>query len=488
MNEMNKEYKIIEGNCLEKLKSIEDNSIDAIITDPPYELGFMGKKWDNTGITFKKELWEECLRVLKSGGYLLSFGGTRTYHRMTCAIEDAGFVIKDCIVWSYGSGFPKSLNLGKALDKMNCIEREILARNPASRENGDRTNSLFKFKNKTIYFSKGNSEWEGWGTALKPAIEPIVVARKPLSEKTIVLNVLKWSCGGINIDGCKINFEMSQETDKRIGTNEVRGSKKGLNPNSTSIFGSKIASYQGQMYRGGRFPANLIWTHHPDCQETEEYEIVKGQKHGVRTKNFGSEEEAIEGGNETGGEMNEPDTIFKKWNCVEGCPTKMFPNNTGAFAKVNIGQKGFGGVIYDKYKSGGDGGKSFYDNGALGNASRFFKCCEWEEEDFTPIIYQAKASKSERNEGLTTRNFHPTVKPVKLMSYLVRLITKKGGIVLDPFCGSGSTGIGAIREGMKFIGIEMTKEYIPIAEARIENEINKIKSKPTLKDFEEGIK
>ncbi|MBC8389816.1 MAG: site-specific DNA-methyltransferase [Actinobacteria bacterium] len=195
---------ILQGDCLEKLKELDDNSVDSIVTDPPYELGFMHKKWDSSGISYNVDLWKECLRVLKPGGHLLSFGGSRTYHRMACAIEDAGFEIRDMIEWVYGSGFPKSLNIGKKIDQLQGNEREEVLRNPyADGHIRKATGNIKKAKDNVKFLSeyklkdglrkdtKGSSEWEGWGTALKPAHEPIVVARKPLSEKTIAKNVLK---------------------------------------------------------------------------------------------------------------------------------------------------------------------------------------------------------------------------------------------------------------------------------------------------------
>ncbi len=253
--------KIIQGDCIKEMKKLEINSVDAIITDPPYGIGFMGKEWDNfkpttisqgmdkdkrpktqiastrisniagtydlslSGNTkfmmWWKEVATECLRVLKPGGFLLSFGGTRTYHRLVCGIEDAGFEIRDTIMWLYGSGFPKSLNIGKQIDKIQNNEREIIGEKV--RGNVEKAKKGVTFagadankNNKDIFgygkeiLTKGNSEWEGWGTALKPAFEPIVVARKPLSEKNVALNVLKWGTGGINIDACRVGTSGSE--------------------------------------------------------------------------------------------------------------------------------------------------------------------------------------------------------------------------------------------------------------------------------------
>jgi len=247
---------IIEGDCLEVMRELPDNSIDAVVTDPPYELGFMGKKWDSTGIAYNVELWQEVLRVLKPGGHLLSFGGTRTYHRMACAIEDAGFEIRDQMQWIYGSGFPKSMDISKAIDKQAGAKREVIGRNPNSRENCNKSNTLYQSGTvgKTDYITAPATpeakQWEGWGTALKPANEPIVVARKPLSEKTIADNVLKWGTGGINIDGCRI------PTDETI-TNHSRSTESSK---SKGKYGDSRAqeTHQTQGQKLGRFPANVI--------------------------------------------------------------------------------------------------------------------------------------------------------------------------------------------------------------------------------------
>ncbi|HHW90957.1 MAG TPA: site-specific DNA-methyltransferase, partial [Clostridiales bacterium] len=205
-------------DCLEGMKLLDDNSVDSIVTDPPYELGFMGKKWDSTGVAYNVELWKECLRVLKPGGHLLAFGGTRTYHRMTCAIEDAGFEIRDCIQWLYGSGFPKSHDISKAIDKKLGAERKVIARKKKLQSYGYEGNNVYGgdvdrggIQEITAPATPEAQEWEGWGTHLKPANEPIVLARKPISEKTIADNVLKWGTGGINIDDCRIELQEEGE-------------------------------------------------------------------------------------------------------------------------------------------------------------------------------------------------------------------------------------------------------------------------------------
>ena len=378
---------IIHGDCLEVLVTLEDNSIDSIVTDPPYELGFMNKKWDSTGIAYNVDLWKECLRVLKPGGHLLAFGGTRTYHRMTCAIEDAGFEIRDCIMWIYGSGMPKSHDISKAIDKKlgTYVEGKLL---PSSRTTGASATGIattFRKKTASNPQSPEAQQWKGWGTALKPANEPIVLARKPLSEKTVAENVLKWGTGGLNIDGT------------RIPTNEKLGRNNKARSDGTSYIIQRKDRYIDNSTGKGRFPANVIL-----------------------------DEEA-------GKLLDEQSGISK--------PRKGRTGKRGGTAWH--GQKGIGSP--DKI------GRWPSDSG--GGASRFFYC--------------AKASKKERGEG----NNHPTVKPVKLMEYLIKLVTPPEGIVLDPFLGSGTTVIACINTGRNYIGFELDKQYYDIAKNRINKHI-----------------
>ena len=393
----------------------EGIKVDSIVTDPPYELGFMGKKWDSSGIAYNSETWNLCLDLLKSGGHLLSFGGSRTYHRMAVAIEDGGFEIRDQIMWLYGSGFPKSLNIGRAVDKKQDNDREVVGKVRAGKNALGQDSGWNNHNNRTeIKVTKGNSEYEGWGTGLKPAHEPIVLARKPISEKTITDNVLKHGTGGINIDGCRVG--LSEGDDIRLGG---KGTWK------TDKMAKKVyvGGYNGTDTRSselGRFPANVM--HDGSDVIVNEFPYTKS----------GKMKQHIEGG---------------QYN-VYG---KMYPRDV-----ETIGDEG--------------------------SAARFFYC--------------PKASKKERNFGLidledkqysfdgrkkeienpfqrnksVAKNNHPTVKPIKLMQYLCRLITPKGGTVLDPFMGSGTTGLACKNEGFNFIGIEKEKEYFEIAKARLQNE------------------
>ena len=371
---------IINGNNIEELKKFGDNYFDSIVTDPPYELGFMGKSWDSTGVANDVDLWKEVLRVLKPGGYLLSFSATRTYHRMAVAIEDSGFEIRDMIEWVYGSGFPKSLNIGKAVDKRGGTTREVVGLNPNARDGGGNVQIVQKRKDDIL--TKGTSEWEGWGTALKPAHEPICMARKPLAEKTVAENVLKYGTGGINID------------ESRVGTEGGTKHEEGEKEYENEIYGKGLYKEFGKVIPNlGRFPANLI---HDNSEEIRE----------------------------------------------------CFPE-TGKSTGGRIGNKGSALNMMGQDFEAGDPGY-----GDSGSASRFFKS----------IIYQAKASKSERG----TENSHPTVKPVALMEYLIKMVTPTNGIVLDPFMGSGTTGVACVLNDFEFVGIDLDKDYCEIARARIE--------------------
>ena len=342
------------GDCAEVLKTLPDNSVDSIVTDPPYGLRFMNKHWDADVPSV--DIWRECLRVLKPGGHLLSFAGTRTQHRMAVAIEDAGFEIRDMIAWVYGSGFPKALDISKAIDKAAGAEREVVGVSP-----NDRPKSQVKGgkafdramdhgqEHATLQITAPATpeaqQWAGWGTALKPALEPITMARKPLSEGTVAANVLQHGTGALNVDGCRV-----ETTDSYCYPNGPGGKSHHYSSKKRSI---EVRPNPTESNPLGRWPANLI---HDGSDEVTEL---------------------------------------------------------------------------------------------LGQAARFFYC--------------PKASRRERGKG----NNHATVKPIDLMRYLCRLVTPPGGVVLDPFMGSGSTGIAAKMEGFRFIGIEREAEYVEIAIARI---------------------
>lgn len=371
--------KLIHGDCLEVLKGMPDNSVDSIVTDPPYGLSFMGKKWDYD--VPEQAIWEECLRVLKPGGHLLAFAGTRTQHRMAVRIEDAGFEIRDMIAWVYGSGFPKSLDVSKAIDKAAGHKR-------LTEYEPNYSNATF---GKGLGGGKHNSyseppvtdeakQWQGWGTALKPALEPITVARKPF-KGPVAANVLEWGTGAINIDWCRV----ATVDDLNGGAYSDTGRKN-------KFFKGMGAGAGEYVQPSGRWPANLI--------------------------HDGSDE-----------------------------PTEL-----------------------------------------LGDAARFFYCAKASKRDRDDGLDGFEAAKTTfaagtglrnngdgtpRNQTPSNKNIHPTVKPTDLMAYLCRLVTPPGGVVLDPFMGSGSTGKAAVREGFRFIGIEMDADYLSIAEARIAHEAGK---------------
>ncbi len=338
----------------------------------------MGKKWDYD--VPQVELWEEVYRVLKSGGHILSFAGSRTYHRMAVNIEDAGFEIRDMLGWLYGSGFPKSHNIGKAVDKLQGNKREVIgktnkiAKKSLSLSHGrsDKSAGMYSGNKKEIDITKGNSEWEGWGTALKPAHEPIVMARKPFNT-SVAENVLTHGTGGINIDDC------------RVGTETMKFQKASSLGNEKTMEGGKAKQDYTKDDTQGRFPANII---HDGSEEVLE--------------------------------------VFEE-------SSKFFYCAKASKAERNMG--------LDDYEE-----KQVTDGTMRSNQE-------------TARTFGANSAKR--------KNYHPTVKPIKLMEYLVRLVTPKEGIVLEPFAGSGTTLIACKQQGFNYIGIEREQEYCDIAEARL---------------------
>lgn len=445
------DYKLLLGDNMILLDQLEDNSIDAVVCDGPYGLKFMNKKWDYS--VPSTDFWTKIYRVLKPGGHILSFGGTRTYHRMVVNCEDAGFEVRDCISWLYGSGFPKSLNVSKQIDKkygrlnsdiiniknklkelyknsgksnatidkecgfkasgylrteirdddgwgssLPTVEKWNIIKKVINYDNDDLTsffeqaereiigegkagflenNTIFEIKNEgygeydiTKSKTEEGKKYEGFGSALKPAQELILLARKPLSEGTIAENVLKWGTGGLNIDGSRISIE---------GNDDRHAGKRTCNIFDEIKVSGGIDSPEYIPSEQGRFPANIIL-----------------------------DEEAA----------------------------KLLDEQSGISKDTN-------------------------------NASRYFKVVE---QDDCRFRYISKVSKKERNLGLIdTTNGHTTVKPIKLLTYLCKLITPPNGIILDPFMGSGSTGIAALLEGFNFIGMEMEPDYMKIAKVRISN-------------------
>lgn len=369
---------LYQGDCLEVMRTLPDGCMDSVVTDPPYGLKFMGKHWDH-GVPSAK-VWAEVLRVLKPGGYLLSFGGTRTYHRMTCAIEDGGFEIRDQIGWCFGSGFPKS----------------------------------------------HNGEWGG--TALKPAWEPICMARKPLIG-TVEQNWQAHGTGALNIDTCRV------ETDDNLNGGAYSGGAKDLSNATSYATGVNAGEFVQPV---GRWPANLI--HDGSDEVLAAFPQAPGQ---LAPESF----------------------------------TAPSSKTRNTFGERGRRKGGFGDVGAEK----GDpvpNGPMYSDKGS---AARFFYCAKASRKDRNdgvehltskPLLWssgtQSPGTFQAEGTDRTSPNNHPTVKPTDLMRYLCRLVTPAGGLILDPFMGSGSTGRGAVLEGFDFIGIEREESYIQIAKARIE--------------------
>lgn len=362
-----KDWALIQADCLRALAVFPENRFDSCVTDPPYELGFMGKKWDASGIAFSVDLWRAVLRVLKPGAHLLAFGGTRTAHRMACAIEDAGFEIRDDLHWFYGTGFPKSKTAASGMP-------------------------------------------EGQGTALKPAHEPVYLARKPLVG-TLEKNIAAFGTGGLQIDACRIDTE--------VRVNGPTGSRE----NSP---GWGMASANDAKEVAGRWPANVLLDEHAAAEldaQSGETKSTTGQKNAKRSNSVAT------------GKPNQDDRVVG--HSDSGGASRFF-----YVAKPSRKERD-AGCDHIPARSGGEA---------------------TDREDESAGVQNPRAGAG-RTGG--ARNFHPTVKPVELMRYLVRLVTPVDGTVLDPFCGSGTTGIAARLEARGFLGIEREADYFTIAEARI---------------------
>ncbi len=430
---------VIHGDCLVVMRGMEAGSVDAVVTDPPYGIGFMGREWDRDFIDRRvaskarkktdapaghgriesggfveydrsldgnrafqawcEEWAREALRVMKPGAHLVAFGGTRTFHRLTCALEDAGFEIRDCLVYMFGTGFPKSLDVGKAIDKASGVEREVVGRyvppnghvwnlhNDQSEPGysggyGRRSASL----DVTSPATDSAKQWHGWGTALKPGWEPIILARKLLSEKTVAENVQRWGTGALNIAGCRLSASGLHEV-KQGGNSSLSSWGRGENQHVYKV-------------PAGRWPANVAL----------------------------DEEAAMDLDEQSGVTSSTDAGSFQREKTSRGLPGGGFGQERAETRERT-----------DIKKPG---------HGDTGGASRFF--------------YTAKADKADRGIG----NNHPTVKPTTLMRWLCRLVTPPGGTILDPFCGSGSTIVAAATEGFHSIGIEQSAEYVAIAKRR----------------------
>ena len=584
------DLKVINGNNIDILKTYPDNYFDAVVTDPPYGLGkepnaeelmkdwiehgyheisgsgFMGKEWD--AFVPQPIFWKEVYRVLKPGGHILSFFGTRTYDWGVMSMRFAGFEVRDCIQWLYGSGFPKSHNISKALDKkggeslewfieyilnvakergiskkeltmlfpskngnptgwiwnkqnnqsitleqynklkeylnlpfenIEEAEREVIGKGKAGLTKGDIAN----FSGETEFditapSTESAKKWDGWGTALKPANEPIVLARKPLEKGlSIAENILKWGVGGINIDATRVG---SETRTTPVFSNDTKEDGTTFNLNS-NIQHERVETNQG------RFPANIILTHHEDCEYKGTKKVKPSNGSGKASEKGGGFSKGMFGdgtSDNIGGGFTDADgnETIEDWDCHEDCPIRILDEQSGISKSGDI----------KPHKEKGTG--TIY-----GSGSGFFSSTDFREVNFkgdkggaSRFFYVAKASKAERNIGLDGfdtkqtiggggtyneeagakygsikaegKNFHPTVKPIKLMQYLVKMITPPNGIVLDPFCGSGTTGVACKIDGFQFIGLEQDPEYTKIAEARINNykydSINKKEDQLTL--------
>lgn len=406
------------GDSLNVLPTLPDASVDAVVCDPPYELSFMGRAWDASGIAYNPVVWTECLRILKPGGHLLAFGGTRTYHRMAVAIEDAGAEIRDSIHWIYGSGMPKSLDVSKAIDKAAGAERKVVgtATGRAARPRNDirggaygsTPSGLIDTSAITAPATPDVERWSGWGSALKPSHEPIVLARKPLSG-TVAANVLEHGTGALNIEGCRVGSggQLRWERPRDMGYHG--GTDAG-----------PVAALESAV---GRWPTNIALSHPPLIDE-------HGQPVG----------DACADG------------------CIPGCPVADMDAQSGATASPRPYERSTSAdsAIYGTGAGTKGAGYLTTGYGDSGGASRFF-----------PVFrYEAKAPATERPR-LPDGTAWPTVKPLALMQWLVRLVTPPSGVVLDPFAGTGTTLEAAALEDKHAIGIERDPAAAELSRIRL---------------------
>lgn len=467
---------ILVGDCKETLAGLPANSMDAVVTDPPYGLstepdvvevlthwlagddyehsggGFMGKTWD--GYVPGPATWSEVFRVLKPGGHALVFAGSRTYDMMTLALRIAGFEVRTTLQWIYGQGMPKGQNISKAIDKRLGVEREVVGPNPlaAKQTAAKQTAAYGDYAGVASYLTAPGSpeaaKWEGFNTQLKPSWEPIIMARKPPTKlspsgrtvkATIVDTVLEHGTGGLNVDACRVGTKKSvpASISKHAARDEgvYEGNRDGSWAGETGGPGS------GHDPNTGRYPADTLLSHSPGC---------------------------VQVGDDDG------DETVPAWECEPGCPVAELDQQSGDrpgmrdqnYFGNDTPSPTFGQAHTGRISPEGD--KRVGSNDA-GGASRFFAQLDAAIEDDPGFMYSPKAAKRERNAGLPDgeKNGHPTVKPLVVMRWLVKLVTPPDGVVLDPFLGSGTTAVAAALEGFDWVGCEMTDEYVPLAEARV---------------------
>jgi site-specific DNA-methyltransferase (adenine-specific) len=571
------ENEVVLGDCLEVLKRLPDASVDSVVTDPPYGLGtrepeveeviaylqgasldtsgdFMGKPWEIPSVA----IWKECFRVLKPGGHLLSFGGTRTFDLISLGIRAAGFENRDTIAndfgcpvltWRHGMGFPKSLNIGKAIDKAKGVEREVVGHRegefgnkPGNQGGGEAETALWLNKAPTTKDVRTNAssvvpvtvpatpeaiQYEGWGTALKPSWEPILVFRKPIEGSTVAENVLKYGTGGMNIDATRVKHSSPEDFEKHKAMvdhiKEKGGSMADSWKNSSDLSGAS------EVKTAGRWPPNVVMTHVPDCKRvgtnTVKAPVInrftdgmkpfgEGAGHPYESSGGGTEEVAVwdcipgcpvkaldeqsgesasgamrrevpayEGESSTGflrgrsGPSNQhgdsggasrffPQFEQDQWECAEGCPVRALDEQSGNLSpRGNVNPTNRSTTT--GFTRGGSGEPGLVDYKDSGGASRFFPQFEGQAPPEAPFFYTGKATKREATLDGQVPCKHPTRKPLALMKWLVQLVTPKGGLVLDPFCGSGTTCVAAVDLGMNFIGIEKDPAFHEDAVKRV---------------------
>jgi len=443
------------GDCVEVMAGMEAESVDAVCTDPPYNLEFMGRSWDR-GLP-DPAAWSECLRVLRPGGHLLAFGGTRTFHRLTCAIEDAGFEVRDCLSWLYGSGFPKSLDVSKAIDRAAGAKREVVGlttypgRETRSGVDGAAPGPTYELGMERAHLqhritapaTPEAADWQGWGTALKPAWEPIILARKPLVG-TVAGNVLAHGTGALNVDGC------------RVGTGETLSRRNSERPNAQTYSGGtwRTGEFGTGDNAGGRWPANVALSHTPDCREVGTRKVRSAsppvpQPDFTQVNARATRLDAHVRIDAMSAGYADPDgtETVAAWECSPDCPVRMLDEEVGERSSASSRSR-------PPHRA-----TSWHKDDDLG-----LRACEYAGDTGGPsrFFYTAKASSAER-DGAS----HPTVKPLALMRWLVRLVTPPGGLVLDPFAGSGTTGLACRQEGFRAVLIEREEEYAQMAAHRL---------------------